>query len=123
MHQPAIHLRTNRMRPAFVAAIVRTIPLFAVVLLFFAATPLHAQDRHAVHKVPPTYPPIARQMGITGTVIVAATVDPSGKVIKAESNSGNKLLASSAIDAVKQWKFTPGDTTDTIPVSVVFEKN
>ena len=123
MHQPAIHLRSNSMRPRFVAAIVRTLPPFALALLIFAAAPLHAQDRHAIHKVSPTYPPIARQMGITGTVIVAATVDPSGKVIKAESNSGNKLLAISAIDAVKQWKFAPGDTTDTIPVSIIFEKN
>jgi TonB family protein len=92
-------------------------------LLVFAAAPLHAQARSAVHKVSPTYPPIARQMGITGTVVVAVTVDPTGKVIKAESSSGNKLLANSAIDAVKQWKFTPADTTDTIPVAVNFEKN
>ena len=49
-------------------------------------------------------------------------VDPTGKVIKAESTSGNKLLAPSAIEAVKQWKFAPGDATDTFPVSVNFQK-
>ncbi len=82
--------------------------------------PLHAQARAVVHKVPPSYPPLAKQMHITGTVVVTATVDPSGKVIKAESTSGNKLLSASAIDAVKQWKFAPAESTDTFPVSVSF---
>jgi TonB family protein len=123
MHQPA-----NRPRPLILllspsSVTLRLFATVAVALFAFAAAPLRAQSRPAVHKVSPTYPPIARQMGITGTVIVAATVDPAGKVIKAESSSGNKLLATSAIDAVKQWKFAPGDTTDTIPVSVTFEKD
>jgi TonB family protein len=118
MQQPGIFRIKN---PASI--LLRILPAGVVALLAFTAAPLHAQERSAVHKVPPTYPPIARQMGITGTVVVAVTVDPTGKVIKAESSSGNKLLANSAIDAVKQWKFTPAETTDTIPVSVNFEKN
>lgn len=97
--------------------------LLALAFLLLALTPLHAQERAAVRKVPPTYPPIARQMGITGTVIVTTTVDASGKVIKAESTSGNKLLATAAIEAVKQWKFAPGDSAETFPVAVNFEKN
>jgi TonB family protein len=103
-------------------AILRPFPLLAAVFLLLIAAPLRAQERAAVHKVPPTYPPIARQMGITGTVIVTTTVDATGKVVKAESTSGNKLLAASAIDAVKQWKFAPGDGPATFPVSVNFEK-
>jgi TonB family protein len=90
-------------------------------MILFAA-PLHPQERAAVHRVPPVYPPIARQLGISGTVLVITTVDATGKVVKAESNSGNKLLAPSAIDAVKQWKFAPGDGTETFTVSVSFEK-
>ena len=62
-------------------------------------------------------------MGITGIVVVVATVDASGKVIKADSTSGNKLLVASAIEAVKQWKFAAGDTTETFPVSINFEKH
>jgi TonB family protein len=123
MHQPSIAPRTLNSSHSIRAASLRPLAVLGVAILALAAAPLHAQERTAVHKVSPTYPPIARQMGITGTVIVAATVDPSGKVIKAESSSGNKLLATSAIDAVKQWKFAPGDTTNTIPVSVNFEKN
>jgi len=85
--------------------------------------PLQAQERAPLHKVPPVYPPVARQLGITGTVVVTVTVDASGKVTKAESNSGNKLLAPAAIDAVKQWKFAPGDGVQTFAVDVNFEKS
>jgi TonB family protein len=102
---------------------MRALPFLALALIACAVAPLHAQERTAVHKVPPTYPAVARQMGITGTVIVTTTVDPAGKVVKAESTSGNKLLAFAAIDAVKQWKFAPGDTTETFPIAVTFEKN
>jgi TonB family protein len=105
------------------AGIPSAAQLLAFAFLLVALAPLPAQERAAVRKVSPTYPPIARQMGITGTVVVTTTVDSSGKVIKAESTSGNKLLANAAIDAVKQWKFAPGDNTETFPVTINFEKN
>jgi TonB family protein len=90
-----------------------------------AAAALHSQEksRTVVHKVPPIYPAIARQMGLTGTIVVSATVDPSGKVTKAESTSSNKVFVPAAIEAVKQWKYSASDSTDTLSVSVVFEKN
>lgn len=122
MHQTIFRPNHLHLRNAFLATSIRAIPLVAIAFLALAVIPLHAQERAAVHKVPPLYPAIARQMGITGTVIVATTVDASGKVVKAESTSGNKLLSASAIEAVKQWKFTPGDGTQTFPVSVNFEK-
>lgn len=121
MHQPAARPHPPRLQRT-IATIAKTPPLLAIAFLALAVTLLYAQDRPAVHKVHPVYPPIARQMGITGTVIVTTTVDASGKVVKAESTSGNKLLASAAIDAVKQWKFAPGDGTDTFPVNINFEK-
>jgi TonB family protein len=123
MYCPTIESKQHFLRKAFCGSIARVLsPLaFAFMILFVA--PLHAQERAAVHKVPPVYPPIARQLGITGVVVVTTTVDATGKVVKAESTSGNKLLAPSAIDAVKQWKFAPGDGTDTFTVSVSFEKS
>jgi TonB family protein len=120
MSQPAIDRRPFTLRRAALA-VARA--LSVVVIVIFAAAPLLAQNRAAIHKVPPTYPPLARQMRITGTVIVTATVDPAGKVLKAESTSGNKLLAGSAIEAVKQWKFEPANVTNTFPVSIEFQMN
>jgi len=122
MNQIRIYPKHLRLPHVSFTTSIRAIPLLAIAFLALAITPLRAQDRAAVHKVAPTYPPMARQMGITGTVIVTATVDASGKVIKAESTSGNKLLATAAIDAVKQWKFATGDGTQTVPVAVNFEK-
>jgi TonB family protein len=120
MLQPAIDRHLFGLRRVPFATIARSLSILVLAIVAIAAAPLHAQARAAVHKVPPNYPPIARQMHITGTVVVTATVDATGKVLKAESTSGNKLLAASAIDAVKQWKFAPGDATETFPVSVNF---
>jgi TonB family protein len=102
----------------------KVFPVLALALLTFMVAPLHAQDkeRTAVHKVPPVFPPIARQMGLSGTVIVTTTVDASGKVIKAESTSNSKLFVNAAIDAVKQWKFAPAESTDTFPITINFDK-
>jgi TonB family protein len=98
----------------------------ALAFLPLTVAPLHAQDaagRTALHKVAPMFPPIARQMGLTGTVVVNVTVDATGKVIKAESASNSKVFVTAAIDAVKQWKFAPGTTTDTFPITINFDKN
>jgi TonB family protein len=107
------------------ANILKALPALALGLLAFTVAPLHAQDkvRSPVHKVAPVYPLVAKQMGITGTITVSTTVDPSGKVIKAESPNGSKLFATAAIDAVKQWKFAPAASTDTFAVTVIFDKN
>ncbi len=121
MYQTSNCPRQVKHRRASITTCIGRTSLLAI--LFLTLAPLNAQERAAVHKVAPTYPPIARQMGITGTVVVMATVDASGKVIKADSTSGNKLLATSAIEAVKQWKFAAGDGTLTFPVAVNFEKN
>ena len=41
----------------------------AVTVCSLAVTLLYAQDRPALHKVPPVYPPIARQMGVPITIL------------------------------------------------------
>jgi TonB family protein len=117
MHRPAHRPSHLDLCPSF----AHFLPALAIALLLCVGAPLHAQ-RAAVHKVPPTYLPIAKQMGVTGIIMVVTTVDASGKVIKAESSSANKLLVNAAIDAVKQWKFAPGDATETFPVAIDFEK-
>ena len=89
-------------------------------LLAFAA-PMHGQERASLHKVPPIYPEMAKRMHITGSVKVVATVDAAGGVSNAMSDSGNKVLAQAAIDAVKRWKFAPGDGSATVVVQINFD--
>jgi len=61
----------------------------------------------ATSKVSPIYPPMARQLRVSGRVVVEAVVTETGTVKQAKSVSGNVLLANSAVDAVKRWKFRP----------------
>lgn len=57
----------------------------------------------------PDYPKIARAKGWEGTVILKALVEKDGTCTNAvvEKSSGFKALDESAVQAVKQWKFSP----------------
>ncbi|HEX6823956.1 MAG TPA: TonB family protein [Candidatus Sulfotelmatobacter sp.] len=60
-----------------------------------------------VRKVPPQYPPLARQARIQGTVILQATISKEGSIENLQLISGHPMLAPAAIEAVKQWKYKP----------------
>jgi protein TonB len=60
-----------------------------------------------VRKVPPTYPPLARQARIQGTVILQAMISKEGTIENLQLISGHPMLAPAAIEAVKQWKYKP----------------
>ena len=58
-------------------------------------------------KVPPAYPPLARQARIQGTVLLKVVINKSGDVESTQLISGHPMLAPGAIEAVKQWKYKP----------------
>jgi len=60
-----------------------------------------------VRKVPPSYPPLARQARIQGTVILQAQISKDGNIENLQLISGHPMLAPAAIEAVKQWKYRP----------------
>jgi len=60
-----------------------------------------------VKKVQPVYPSIARQLHRQGSVQMLATIDKSGNTTKVQVLTGDPMLARSASDAVKQWKYRP----------------
>jgi len=60
-----------------------------------------------IRKVPPTYPPLARQARIQGTVILQAQISKTGDIENLTLVSGHPMLAPAAIEAVKQWKYRP----------------
>ena len=57
--------------------------------------------------VSPGYPPIAQQARVQGVVILEARIDESGYVSDAKVRRSIPLLDQAAIDAVKQWQYTP----------------
>ncbi|HWR15686.1 MAG TPA: energy transducer TonB [Terriglobales bacterium] len=60
-----------------------------------------------VHQVKPTYPALARQARIQGTVVLAAAIGKDGTIQNLRLISGHPMLAPAALDAVKQWKYRP----------------
>jgi len=58
-------------------------------------------------KVSPTYPPNAIRMRIEGTVELQATISKTGDITLVKVLKGDPLLAQSAMEAVKKWKYKP----------------
>lgn len=58
-------------------------------------------------KVPPEYPPAAKDKHIQGVVLLRVIIDREGKASNIQLISGHPLLAPAAIDAVRQWKYKP----------------
>jgi len=57
--------------------------------------------------VKPTYPLLARQMKVQGSVILKALIGKDGIIQNLSVVSGPHILASAAEDAVRQWHFKP----------------
>lgn len=68
--------------------------------------------------VAPVYPDIARAAGISAIVILECTIDPSGRVTDVRVLSGHPLLNESAMNAVRQWRYTPTRLSG-VPVAVL----
>jgi len=60
-----------------------------------------------VHDVRPIYPEPARSAGITGMVILEATIDATGTVTAAKILRSIPLLDAAALAAARQWRYEP----------------
>jgi protein TonB len=68
--------------------------------------------------VKPVYPAAARSAGVQGAVVVEVTIDRNGRVKDAKVLRSIPLLDQAALDAVKQWQFTP-TLLNGVPVPVI----
>ena len=68
--------------------------------------------------VNPVYPPIAQSARVQGVVILEATIGPDGRVQDVKVLRSIPLLDASAIEAVKQWVYTP-TMLNNVPVPVI----
>jgi len=55
----------------------------------------------------PIYPEIARAARVEGTVVLEAVLDPAGRVTQLRVIRSVPLLDQAALDAVRQWHYTP----------------
>ena len=60
-----------------------------------------------LRKIQPSYPPLARQARIQGSVLLQAEISKDGSIENLRLISGHPMLAPAAIEAVKQWKYKP----------------
>ncbi|HOQ62073.1 MAG TPA: energy transducer TonB, partial [Vicinamibacterales bacterium] len=71
-----------------------------------------------IKNVNPVYPSIAQSARVQGVVIVEATIGPDGRVSDARVLRSIPLLDQAALDAVRQWVFTP-TLLNGVPVPVI----
>jgi protein TonB len=73
--------------------------------------PLHVggaiRQPERTHYVAPVYPAIAREAHVSGIVILEAVIGEDGSVRDLRVLRSAELLDDAALDAVRQWKFTP----------------
>ena len=60
-----------------------------------------------VVNVNPVYPPDAKEARVQGVVILEVLIGADGKVEQAKVLRSIPMLDQAAIDAVRQWEFTP----------------
>jgi outer membrane biosynthesis protein TonB len=73
-----------------------------------------SQVKALVKKTEPIHAPCCADMlHISGTVILAISVDLQGNVTCAHVVSGDPLIVGVAMDSVRQWKFKPYNSSGT----------
>lgn len=92
------------------AVLVAVLTTIAVPALLSAETlniPTASAMARVAKKVAPVYPAAARQLNVSGSLDVEIKVDEEGSVTDAKVLKGNAMFSSSAMSAVRMWKFNP----------------
>jgi len=103
--------RLQRLCPISLTALV-----LAVVIGASSGSAQEDLDRKVKSKVSPSYPEIARKMGLAGTVKLQVVVAANGNVKDTKVIGGHPILVTAAVDAVKKWRFETagGESTGTV---------
>src|SRR5713226_5189240 len=79
----------------------------------------HAVPPRLLKSALPEYPVLARQRHIEGDVVVQADIDVNGNVKSVKAISGSELLRDAALNAVRQFKYSPAQLDDSPTTSQV----
>lgn len=100
--------------------VVATILSCLLLASSYSQTQQDPNKRRILLRVAPAYPVLARSMGLQGTVRIDAFVSADGSVKSVDLKGGHPVLAQSAVDAVRQWKWEPAPHDSHEPVEVKF---
>ncbi len=79
-----------------------------------------AGARKVISRLAPVYPQVARALKLSGTVKLEVVVEATGNVKSVQVKGGNPLLAQSAQNAVRGWKWEKADHETTEHVECYF---
>ena len=79
---------------------------------------LDVKEPRKVKDVRPVYPSIAVEGRLEGVVVLECVIDPRGRVADVQVMKGLPLLDDAAIEAVRQWVYTP-TLINGVPTSVI----
>jgi TonB family protein len=106
--------------------------LVAFVLLMTSVSllslPLAAQsseqdssDRKVITRVEPEYPDALKRLYIGGVVRVEVLVAANGVVKSTRLLGGSPILGQSTMKALKQWRYAPASSEETLTVKLEFD--
>ena len=67
----------------------------------------HWAEGNLIFRVQPAYPPLAKQARVQGAVEMRAIISKTGAIENLTVVSGHPMLAASAVEAVRQWRYRP----------------
>jgi TonB family protein len=77
----------------------------------------YVQAPELIKSMIPAYPSVAKSTGITGNVVIQASISKTGAVVATKVLSGPPVLRQAAVDALLHWKYKPA-TLDGLPIAV-----
>lgn len=97
----------------------------AFLCMSLALSAAHAQSASCgltsiQESAPLNYPPIAKAAHVSGTVVLLATFDLTGKVTSVRPVSGPLMLQGSAIDYIRHWQANASTGPRECPIAVTF---
>ena len=85
------------------------------------STEQNSSDRKVITRVEPEYPDALKRLYIGGVVRLEVLVAPNGTVKSTKLLGGSPILGQSTMKAVKQWKYAPAATEETLTVKLEFD--
>jgi TonB family protein len=90
-----------------------TVSMFMGALGLAQSSTTDEGKRKVKTRIAPIYPDLAKRMSVTGKVKIEVIISPDGHVKSTRVVGGHPLLVQACQDAVKEWKFTPGNEEST----------
>jgi protein TonB len=115
--------RTNRKRRLLLRFSLLMIPSVLLSSLPLAAqsSDQSSSDRKVITRVEPEYPDALKRLYIGGVVRVEVLVAPNGTVKSTKLLGGSPILGQSTMKAIKQWRYAPAASEETLTVKLEFD--